>query len=70
MNHVAATNKVDARCQIIQWIVWKWVDLTSGIRIRILRIFRAKRIAIAVMIALVLVTGLMFGTESVRMSRR
>ena len=69
-NHVATTNSVDARCQIIQWIVWKWADLTSGIRIRILRMFRAKRIAVAVMIALVLVTGLTSGVERVRMSRR
>ena len=70
MNHVATTNRVDARCQIIQWIVSKLFDLISGMRIRILRMFRAKRIAVAVIIALVLVTGLTSGVERVRMSRR
>ena len=61
---------VDAKCQIVQWIISKWVDLTNGIRIRILEMFRAKRIAIAVRVALVLVSGLMSGVEKMRTSRR
>ena len=69
-NHMAKTNTVDARCQIIQWIDAKWIDLINGIRDRILRMFRAKSIANAVRIALVLMIGLTSGTESVRISRR
>jgi len=70
VSHIATTNIVDAKCQIIQWIVWKCADLMSGMSVRILKMFNVKRIAIAVMIVLILVTGLMFGVERMRMSRR
>lgn len=64
------TNTVDARCHIIQWIVWKWIDLISGIRDRILKMFNINNMKNAVMVAFILVTGLMSGTENVRISRR
>ena len=70
MNHVATTNRVDIRCQIIQWIAVKCVVPMSGMSARILSMFRMNSIMIAVIIILVLVSGLMSGIESARISRR
>ena len=70
MMYVATTKSVEIRCQKIQWIVSKYGVVATGIRIRILVMFRANSIAKAVTVALSLVFGFTFAVVKMRSRRR
>ena len=61
---------IDIMCQNIQWIVSNEARFDSLIRIRILVMFRMNSEAVAVIIALILVLGSMFGVDRIRIRRR
>lgn len=63
LNHIPITNIIEIRCQNIQWTVSKYVVVAIGTKSRIRRIFSAKSNANAVIIALVRVSGFMFGVD-------
>ena len=70
MNQTATTKIVDIRCQNIQWSVSNWGEFVIEIRNINLRMFSANSIAIAVMIALALVSGFMFAVDINNNSKR